>query len=102
MYLQKRINFFLNDAATSEIYTRLASSAASDVYKRQGADRAASAHRRLALVRGRGACAHPDGSAAFVGSALDALADELAVHQHHGRCGRPASTVLPTPEEGTR
>ncbi|KQX72623.1 NADH-ubiquinone oxidoreductase-F iron-sulfur binding region domain-containing protein [Aeromicrobium sp. Root472D3] len=67
-----------------------------------GADRAASAHRRLALVRGRGACAHPDGSAAFVGSALDALADELAVHQHHGRCGRPASTVLPTPEEGTR
>ncbi len=67
-----------------------------------GADRAASAHRRLALVRGRGACAHPDGSAAFVGSALNALGDELTVHQHHGRCGLPASTVLPTPEEGSR
>lgn len=67
-----------------------------------GADRVASAHRRLALVRGRGACAHPDGSAAFVGSAMHTLSAELAAHQQHGRCGLPASTVLPTPEVGSR
>jgi len=62
-----------------------------------GPDRAASAHRRLDLVRGRGACSHPDGSAMFVGSALEVLAAELSVHQHHGRCGLPPSNVLPLP-----
>ncbi|MBZ5737890.1 NADH-ubiquinone oxidoreductase-F iron-sulfur binding region domain-containing protein [Nocardioides mangrovi] len=45
---------------------------------------------------GRGACAHPDGTAAFVGTALDALADEVAAHVHRGHCGRPVRGVLPT------
>ncbi|WP_162891219.1 NADH-ubiquinone oxidoreductase-F iron-sulfur binding region domain-containing protein [Aeromicrobium sp. A1-2] len=62
-----------------------------------GSARVAGAHRRLDLVRGRGACAHPDGSAQFIGSALDALAPELAIHALHGRCGLPASDVLPLP-----
>lgn len=62
-----------------------------------GGDRLASARRRLGLVRGRGACAHPDGSAQFIGSALDALAPELAHHMSHGGCGLPSSTVLPLP-----
>ncbi|CAI9411943.1 NADH-ubiquinone oxidoreductase-F iron-sulfur binding region domain-containing protein [Nocardioides sp. T2.26MG-1] len=46
------------------------------------------------LVR-RGACAHPDGTAAFVASALEALPDELAEHRRHGTCGRPYGGVLP-------
>jgi NADH:ubiquinone oxidoreductase subunit F (NADH-binding) len=39
-----------------------------------------------ALVRGRGACAHPDGVAGFVLSALDAFAADFNEHAHHGRC----------------
>ncbi len=54
------------------------------------------AQRRVGLLTGRGACAHPDGAAAFVRSALTVLADELAVHQTHGHCGRPLLGVLPT------
>lgn len=60
-----------------------------------GPDRLASAYRRLGLVRGRGACTHPDGSAQFIGSALDALAPELAQHLAHGSCGLPPSMILP-------
>lgn len=63
-----------------------------------GPERADAALRRLALVRGRGACSHPDGSALFIGSALETLAPELAIHQHHGTCGLPPSTVLPLPK----
>jgi NADH:ubiquinone oxidoreductase subunit F (NADH-binding) len=42
-------------------------------------------HRHLGDVRGRGACAHPDGAARLAASALDVFADDL--HAHH--VGRP-------------
>jgi NADH:ubiquinone oxidoreductase subunit F (NADH-binding) len=47
---------------------------------------AAFAHGRA--VTGRGACAHPDGSARFVGSALQLLREETERHLAGG-CGRP-------------
>ncbi|RZI88756.1 MAG: hypothetical protein EOO67_12790, partial [Microbacterium sp.] len=52
--------------------------------------------RRLGLVAGRGACAHPDGAVGFLASALTAFADDVAVHTASGGCGRPAVGVLPT------
>ena len=49
---------------------------------------------------GRGACAHPDGTAAFVTSALRVFTAEFDDHARHGPCdacaGRP---VLITPRE---
>ena len=50
------------------------------------------------LVRGRGACAHPDGVARFVTTALDVFAAEFDDHASHGACERCAvSSALPTP-----
>jgi NADH:ubiquinone oxidoreductase subunit F (NADH-binding)/ferredoxin len=54
--------------------------------------------RRAAFgVRGRGACAHPDGTANFVVSALDTFSDDLSEHMFRGRCGRDVPGVLPLP-----
>lgn len=50
------------------------------------------------LVSGRGACAHPDGAAAFVSSALRVFAAELRDHAHNGPCDAcdgPESLELP-------
>jgi len=44
--------------------------------------------RRAAQLPGRGACAHPDGAVRFIQSGLAVLAEEVAVHQHRGGCGR--------------
>ncbi|TDD15956.1 NADH-quinone oxidoreductase subunit NuoF family protein [Nonomuraea diastatica] len=49
-------------------------------------------------VERRGACFHPDGTAKFVLSALDAFETEIAQHLEHGSCGRPIRGVLPMPE----
>jgi NADH:ubiquinone oxidoreductase subunit F (NADH-binding) len=57
------------------------------------------ARRWTAMVRGRGACALPDGAAMFVESALDAFPDELAAHRRGG-CGRPHGGYLPVPPPG--
>ena len=55
-------------------------------------------HSLAGLVRGRGACSHPDGVARLVSSALEVFAQELADHAHHGpcaACARPSE--LPRP-----
>jgi NADH:ubiquinone oxidoreductase subunit F (NADH-binding)/ferredoxin len=49
-------------------------------------------------VERRGACFHPDGTAKFVLSALDAFEIEIATHLEHGSCGKPVRGVLPMPE----
>jgi NADH:ubiquinone oxidoreductase subunit F (NADH-binding) len=54
--------------------------------------------RLAALVRRRGACGHPDGTARFVTSALDTFGPELADHARHGpceACARPSELPLP-------
>ncbi|TWD82233.1 NADH:ubiquinone oxidoreductase subunit F (NADH-binding) [Kribbella amoyensis] len=53
------------------------------------------AQRHLGLVPGRGACAHPDGSARFLTSALGIFAEDLRLHLRTGSCGRPVLGVLP-------
>ncbi len=52
------------------------------------------------LVIGRGACAHPDGTAAFVTSALRVFTAEFDDHARHGPCDACARRpVLITPRE---
>jgi NADH:ubiquinone oxidoreductase subunit F (NADH-binding) len=51
------------------------------------------------LAAGRGACAHPDGAASFVTSAVRVFRDELSDHARHGPCdGCQWATSLPTYE----
>jgi NADH:ubiquinone oxidoreductase subunit F (NADH-binding)/ferredoxin len=47
------------------------------------------------VVKGRGACHHPDGSARFVTSALEAFSEDVATHLSGGTCGRPVRGLLP-------
>ena len=50
--------------------------------------------RHAAAVTGRGACAHPDGTARFITSGLALLAAETHAHLNGG-CGRPVRGLLP-------
>jgi NADH:ubiquinone oxidoreductase subunit F (NADH-binding) len=50
------------------------------------------------LATGRGACAHPDGAASFVTSALQVFATDFLDHAHHGLCSdceRPPVLTVP-------
>jgi len=67
-----------------------------------GAPLESDARVRAALLRGRGACGHPDGASTFVGSALDVLGAEIAAHRARGHCGRPLLGALPTDPEDDR
>jgi NADH:ubiquinone oxidoreductase subunit F (NADH-binding)/ferredoxin len=55
------------------------------------------ARRTAAAVRGRGACAHPDGVFRFVQSALNVFTDDIAAHVFRGGCSRPVRNELPVP-----
>jgi NADH:ubiquinone oxidoreductase subunit F (NADH-binding) len=51
------------------------------------------------LAAGRGACAHPDGAASFVTSAVRVFGDEFSNHARHGPCdGCRWPTTLPIDE----
>jgi NADH:ubiquinone oxidoreductase subunit F (NADH-binding) len=53
-----------------------------------------------AMVTGRSACSHPDGSVRFAQSALRVFAPELDAH-NRGRCtARSRREILPTPGQG--
>ena len=55
----------------------------------RGEDARPGLSRRVALQPGRGACAHPDGTATFVRTALATMTVEIDAHLRHGSCGRP-------------
>ncbi|MGO9957092.1 MAG: NADH-ubiquinone oxidoreductase-F iron-sulfur binding region domain-containing protein [Solirubrobacteraceae bacterium] len=66
---------------------------------RPGRDAESELRRFCALVTGRGACAHPDGAARFVSSALSVFAAEIEDHARHGPCDAcDRRAVLSTPE----
>jgi NADH:ubiquinone oxidoreductase subunit F (NADH-binding) len=51
--------------------------------------------RRLGVIPGRGACAHPDGAVRVAASALEVFADDVAEHLAGRPCGRPGGEKLP-------
>ncbi len=55
--------------------------------------------RWLEMVKGRGACKHPDGVARFVSSGLRVFADDIDRHRHHGPC-ESSAPFLPVPTTG--
>jgi ferredoxin len=60
-----------------------------------GVDALDTARRSAGAVRGRGACAHPDGVFRFVLSALDVFTDDVTAHLFRGSCGRKVQGILP-------
>jgi NADH:ubiquinone oxidoreductase subunit F (NADH-binding) len=72
--------------ALSEATTRVATGRAAD----DDLDRI---ERMTGLVRGRGACHHPDGAAQLMASALDVFGDEFVHHARTRRCSIVGSRV---------
>jgi len=61
--------------------------------------------RRLGVVKGRGACRHPDGAIRLAASALATFAADASAHARHMPCaaarrGHQGRAVLPIPEPG--
>ncbi|MFG2989042.1 NADH-ubiquinone oxidoreductase-F iron-sulfur binding region domain-containing protein [Streptomyces sp. NPDC048257] len=54
---------------------------------------------RMKAVLRRGACSHPDGTSAFVASALKTFPDEFRDHALGSGCGRRVLGALPLPED---
>ncbi len=54
---------------------------------------------RMKAVLRRGACSHPDGTSAFVASALRTFPDEFRDHALGSGCGRRVLGALPLPED---
>ncbi|WP_067811526.1 NADH-quinone oxidoreductase subunit NuoF family protein [Actinomadura kijaniata] len=63
----------------------------------EGAASVEDVRRAAAVGMGRGACGHPDGTARFVLSAMDAFAADIAEHRYGGTCGQSTFGVLPLP-----
>jgi NADH:ubiquinone oxidoreductase subunit F (NADH-binding) len=60
-------------------------------------------HRWLGMVKGRGACKHPDGAVRMIESAMHTFAGEISRHRRGGPCLQSAATLLPLPRrEGWR
>ena len=65
-----------------------------------GGGKAEHAVRRwVEMVKGRGACRHPDGAVRFVESSLRVFAGEIARHRRYGPCP-PSAPILPCPAPG--
>jgi NADH:ubiquinone oxidoreductase subunit F (NADH-binding)/ferredoxin len=57
------------------------------------------------VVKGRGACSHPDGTARFALSALEIFAGDVEAHANGEGCGKQVRGILPLPyhtEQGAR
>ncbi|WP_213450273.1 NADH-quinone oxidoreductase subunit NuoF family protein [Rhizomonospora bruguierae] len=54
----------------------------------------------VGVVRGRGACSHPDGTGRFAVSSLETFVEDIAAHLTRDGCGRPVKGVLPLPTTG--
>ncbi|MFC4105720.1 NADH-ubiquinone oxidoreductase-F iron-sulfur binding region domain-containing protein [Micromonospora zhanjiangensis] len=53
--------------------------------------------RAAGVIRGRGACSHPDGSGRFATSALEVFADDLAAHTTRDGCGKRVKGMMGLP-----
>ena len=63
----------------------------------EGAGTAEDVRRAAGIGRGRGACTHPDGTAKFVLSAMEAFTADIDAHRWGGGCGQSTYGVLPLP-----